>query len=459
MLRNNCAHCDETSKLTQRKVFGGINMNISLSVIGLVIAIIALALLVLKGINIYISAIIASSIALVFSGMPLGTSLVATYSAGFASFISGFFFRYLWGTIFGVLMEKCGAAKSVAHGIVRLFGKKYSVFGIVLANALLSYAAMVPFFVMLPIMVHVFKEANYPRRYIPSLLAFGCGTFANCMPGSAMNLNIISMKSVGLAAGDGFVIGMLGSIVVFIAGMAFFYIALNHALANGEGFDVRPTDAVDFRQGDEALPPFIQAIIPIIVVVVAQNFKWNGSTLVSMETAVFLGCVAAIVIMFKYMQLSKVMSYMSEGAGKTVAILGSVSAMTGFGAVMMSTPAYAAVQEFVTTVDLSPYVSLAIAMNIICACTGSATGAVGVVGPSLGTAFLGKGLPPVAVGRVMAVSGTCFDSVPQNGTIAMIIGDMCHETYKSAYPMVFMLNVVAPICGTIAVIIACSVIY
>lgn len=77
-------------------------MTTSISVLGLVLALLLLAFLCMKSVNLYVAAISASAVAIIFSGMPLGETLVGTYGPGFASFISGFF-----SDIYGARFLEC----------------------------------------------------------------------------------------------------------------------------------------------------------------------------------------------------------------------------------------------------------------------------------------------------------------------------------------------------------------
>lgn len=434
-----------------------------LSVLGLVLALVVLGLLCMRGVNIYISAIAASAIAVIFSGLPLGQAMIGTYAPGFASFISNYFFRYLWGTIFGILMEKCGAAHAVANGIIRVFGRKYSLIALPIAVALLAYSGMsgtVSVFVVLPIFLRVFKECNLPKRFIPGLFLFGAGTFINCAPGSAQNLNVIATRSVGLDPAAGVGVGLVGSITVFVLGIVWTYYVVSRAQKHGEVYVANNKGALSGNENTgENLPPLLLALVPMLIVIFCINFKPGGSALVSVETAVFLGCVATPILMYRYTDLNLLLPQLGDGANKSITMLGATCAMSGFGAVIMATPAYGALVDFALGMNLSPYITLTIAMSIICACTASATAAVSVVGPSLGATFVNMGLNPEAVARVMAISATGFDSMPQNGTIVVVINSLCGETYKDAYPYVFTMNVLIPLIGTMATIIACTIVY
>lgn len=437
-------------------------MTTSISVLGLVLALLLLAFLCMKSVNLYVAAISASAVAIIFSGMPLGETLVGTYGPGFASFISGYFFRYLWGTVFGVLMEKCGAAHAVANGIIKVFGRRYCLVALPIAVAVLAYSGMsgtVSVFVVLPIFLRVFKAANLPRRYIPGLFLFGAGTFINCAPGSAQNLNIIATRSVGLDPAAGVLVGLVGSITVFVLGILWTIFVVGRATARGETYVDREDDKVIDRGTDVRTPPVLLALIPMLIVIFCINFSIDGSNVFSVETGVFLGCLSTPILMFRYTDFKTLLKQVGEGAEKSLTMLGATSAMTGFGMVIMATPAYETLTNFALNLNMSPLITLAIAMSIICACTASATSAAGIVGPTLGPTFVNMGVNPVAVARVMAISATGFDSVPQNGTIVMVINVLCGETYKNAYPYVFVMNLVIPLIGTAATILACTVVY
>jgi len=56
----------------------------------------------------------------------------------------------------------------------------------------------------------------------------------------------------------------------------------------------------------------------------------------------------------------------------------SVASLVGFGAVIASLPAFAAVRDWVLAIEGSPLVSLAVATNVLAALTGWASG--GIVG-------------------------------------------------------------------------------
>lgn len=138
----------------------------SLSIIGIIVALICLMILVYKKVNIILASIICCLITAFFSGLPLLTSLKESYMPGFAEFIINNFLIFAFSALFGKLMEVSGAAASFAKMMYSVLGTKYSVFGCMIATSLLVYGGVSNFvivFTMFPIFRSVFKKADLPH--------------------------------------------------------------------------------------------------------------------------------------------------------------------------------------------------------------------------------------------------------------------------------------------------------
>ena len=114
----------------------------SLSIIGIIVALICLMILVYKKVNIILASIICCLITAFFSGLPLLTSLKESYMPGFAEFIINNFLIFAFSALFGKLMEVSGAAASFAKMMYSVLGTKYSVFGCMIATSLLVYGGV-----------------------------------------------------------------------------------------------------------------------------------------------------------------------------------------------------------------------------------------------------------------------------------------------------------------------------
>ena len=96
-----------------------------LSLIGIIIGLAVLVVLVMKGINIYVVAFIASIIVAVFGRMNLYEALKTDYIASFASFVQNYWLIFLTGALMGKIYEITNGAKSIARVIVKLFGNTH----------------------------------------------------------------------------------------------------------------------------------------------------------------------------------------------------------------------------------------------------------------------------------------------------------------------------------------------
>ena len=76
-----------------------------LSLVGIIIGLAVLVVLVMKGINIYVVAFIASIIVAVFGRMNLYEALKTDYMASFASFVQNYWLIFLTGALMGKIYE------------------------------------------------------------------------------------------------------------------------------------------------------------------------------------------------------------------------------------------------------------------------------------------------------------------------------------------------------------------
>ena len=73
-------------------------------------------------------------------------------------------------------------------------------------------------------------------------------------------------------------------------------------------------------------------------------------------------------------RLSGVRETIDSGANASVLPVLSVASLVGVGAVVAAVPAFAIVREWVLSIEGGPLVSLAVAINLLSALTGSASG-------------------------------------------------------------------------------------
>jgi H+/gluconate symporter-like permease len=430
--------------------------SIILSLVGILIAFILLVIFIMKGINIYVTALICSSIVAVTGGINLYEGLQSNYLGGFVGFFQKYFLMFLAGTIMGKAYEVTNGAKAIANMIVSKFGHKMALISIPLACGIISYGGVSVFvasFAVFPIALEVFKQAGYPRRFIPAALTFGCSTFAMVAPGAPQIHNIIPTSVLGTDLMAGTVVGFISSGAILLIGSVILVRVVNKAMASGETFVAKP---VDVFHEDAEYPSGILALIPLIVTILIINIKVNGETLVPIEAGVFLGAILVIIMLNKYQDNSKILFHLGEASKMSIVSITNTCAVVGFGSIVKAASAFPVVVESMVNIPGPDYVGIALGTTVIAGITGSASGGLGIAAPLLAPVYLAKGAVAGAIHRTMTISSAALDSLPHNGYIVTVTNGLCNETHKDAYGLIFWLTVVTPAIGTVIAVILFS---
>ncbi|MBK5242166.1 GntP family permease [Clostridium sp.] len=427
-----------------------------ISILGIIFALALMIFLIMKGVNIYIVAILCSSIVALTGNLNLYTALKGNYMAGFVNFFQNYFLIFLTGTIMGKVMEITNGAKSIAKMIVRTFGTKMALISIPLACGIISYGGVSVFvaaFAVFPIALEVFRESNYPRRFIPAALTFGCSTFAMVAPGAPQIQNAIPATALGTSLMSGAVVGFISSGVILVIGCIVLMKMVNKANKNGEIFVANPTDV--FKEEDK-YPNGMLALVPLIITILLINIKIDGKPLLPLEAGVFLGSMLVLVLLNKHQDNSKIVHHLGEACKTSVSAIANTCAVVGFGAVVKATLAFPVVVNAMVNMPGPVYASAAIGTTVIAGMTGSASGGLGIAVPILGPVFIAKGAAAAALHRVMTISSSALDSLPHNGYIVTVTNGLCNESHKNAYVPIFWLTVVIPSIGTVIAVMLFS---
>ncbi|MEH6756179.1 MAG: GntP family permease [Parasphingorhabdus sp.] len=445
-----------------------------LSAIGLIGGLALLIYMTVKGVNILIAGPVAAAIVAATSGLawlpPLAIEgapdFATAYMDGFVGFFKSWFFMFLLGAIFGEIMGASGAAASVAHWIVEKIGIKHAVLAVVAACAVLTYGGVSVFIVAFSVYslaVHLFREANLPRRFIPAALAFGSVTFTMTSAGSPEIQNLIPMEYLGTTAYAGWQVSLVIAVLMAIAGHFWLNWMVKRAVAKGETFVGRETDDANIDYSN--LPAPILCLLPLVAVLaVFLIFQYPQnmgplSTILPQSSLDKWALVAAlasgglVAIAVGYQKLPAMPEAFSRGATSAVVAITNTCAVVGFGAVAKLSPAFQEALMMVQNIPGSPLIGAAVAVTVIAGLTGSASGGQSIALPLIAPHYLDMGAQPDELHRVVAISSGALDSLPHNGYVVTTIRAVCGETHKDAYGAVGALTVVIPVIGTIAAVI------
>jgi H+/gluconate symporter-like permease len=426
-----------------------------LSMIGLVGALALMIVLTMRGMSLFIATPLCALVVALSSDIALlaplaaegQANLVNAYMGGFTGFIANWFFMFLLGSIFGKLMEDSGAADSVSRWVTSHLGMKRAALAIVAACAVLTYGGVSLFvvaFSVYPMALALFREADLPRRFIPASLAFGSVTFTMTSAGSPEIQNWIPIQYLDTTPYAAWEASLITAVFMAIFGYWWLARMLRGAKARGERFEARSNDPDSNRS---VLPHPALATIPLAVVLIV-SFLWHDELQTSaLIVALLAGSIAAWLVNQRHIaHLGRTLGDASTGA---LIAIGNTAAVVGFGAVAKLAPAFEVAVDAVTHLPGSPIVSAAVAVSLIAAMTGSASGGQAIALPILAPHFLAEGANPEQLHRAVAISSGGLDSLPHNGYVVTTIRAICGETHQAAYPAVAAMTVIVPLLGLI----------
>ncbi len=434
--------------------------------------------LVVRGKSIFVVAPLCALIAVTLSGVDPIVQMNEAYMTGFADYVKRFYLIFTLGAVFGKLMDESGAAVTIARTVGQRLGKNQACLAVVLACAVLTYGGVSLFvvgFSVYPLAVHLFRSANLPRRFIPAAIAFGSITFTMTSAGSPEIQNLIPIKylvssTTGESLTDaraGWPVSLIVALLMFVIGQWYLERAIQRDIKSGLGFEVRDTDRV--QTPDASGPAFLISILPLLVTVLTLNLLpslcrgFASSWLSSERTptlhailsrfpedgtlAIFLGVIAGTIVMRR--RLKDVWKCFGDGFFNGFLAVGSTSAVVGFGTAVKTLSSFELVVNWVTKIPGDPLIGAAIAVAVIAAIAGSASGGQAIALPVIKPIYVDQlGVAPRALHRIVAISSGTLDSLPANGYVVMLIHNICGETHSRAYGPIFVTTVLIPALGT-----------
>jgi H+/gluconate symporter-like permease len=158
--------------------------------------------------------------------------------------------------------------------------------------------------------------------------------------------------------------------------------------------------------------------------------------------ALLAGCLATAAMCWSFRRDSG--RAIAEGSTGALIAIGNTAAVVGFGAVAKASPAFMLSVGYVTALPGSGVATAAIAVSLIAAMTGSASGGQAIALPILAPLYLGQGVDPDQLHRSVAISSGVLDSMPHNGYVVTTIRAICKETHAAAYGPMGALTVIVP---------------
>lgn len=306
-------------------------------------------------------------------------------------------------------------------------------------------SSFVLIFCVYPIAVRLFAKANMSKRLLPAVFCYSVWTVATVAPGSAQAPNLIPTQYLGTSAMAGLLPGYVFAVTVGVIDTVFIMICARRLTARNIVFE--DTEIQSDLQGD-SMPGLIPALIPLVVIILSFNLlDWEA------ELALFVGVFLAIILFFPRLKVNEWVDVLSKGASTSVGVLVNTAVIVGFGTVVIQTPLYSFVLEWVSGASINPYLLAAIAANLFALILGSATSSVNLSIQTLGPVFMAYGAQGYNIGyihRILSQAAMGLDSLPHCGALLAVF-NVCGMDHKRSYSYVGFCTVLCPLVVTFCI--------
>ena len=431
----------------------------NLGILVLLLALLLFGLLAFKQINALILAPLVTIFVIVCSGMPILSSLKELFMPAASAYVTSYFLVFFVGALFGAVYQHTGAAESISKTLAGLCKGKFVAPIIMTITGILTFGGVsgfVVFFVIYPIALNMFKEANLTRRLIPGAISAGCWTWSMYGPGSPSIQNVIAMNSLGTPSTAALVPSVIAAVASYV--LIFLWLEMRSRNFTKKGitfndstlkFQLSPEEMA--MDEDKDLPNFWIAMIPIIAILVS----FNGFKL-PVETAVFLGVALATILMWKRVgTINGWIAVFNEGAANSGVSILNTAIVVGFGGVVKQTQGFTDLVEVLKTLNMPALVFVMITVAICAGACGSASGGMGVAFNALTDTYIALGANLEHVHRIAAIAAGTLDSLPHQGAQITLLG-ICKLTHGEAYFDIFVTQIVIPFISCFVFIIFAS---
>ncbi|MFG0454653.1 GntP family permease [Shewanella mangrovisoli] len=444
-------------------------MNLVLILIG-VIAFIVIATSKFK-LHPFLTLILAAFIAAFAYGLPSG-DIAKTITTGFGNILGYIGLVIVLGTIIGIILEKSGAAITMADVVIKVLGKRFPT----LTMSIIGYLVSIPVFCDSGfVILNSLKQSMANRMKVSSVsmsVALATGlyathTFVPPTPGP-----IAAAGNLGLESNLGLVIGV-GLLVAAVAALAGMFWANRFASVepDGEGAEELKAQAADFealKQSYGTLPSPLKAFAPIFVPILLiclgsiANFPsapLGKEGLFSLfvflgqpVNALLIGLFLSLLLLKSDNKIAEFSERISQGLVAAAPIILITGAGGAFGAVLKATPIGDFLGSSLSALGVGIFMPFIVAAALKSA-QGSSTVALvatsALVAPMLGDIGLGSDMGRVLT--VMAIGAGAMTVSHANDSFFWVVTQFSRMSVKQAYKAQTMATLIQGITAMLTV--------
>ncbi len=419
----------------------------------------------------FLTLILAAFIGAFAYGLP-SSDIAKTITTGFGGILGGIGLVIILGTIIGIILEKSGAAITMADVIIKVLGKRFPT----LTMSIIGYLVSIPVFCDSGfVILNSLKQSMANRMKVSSVsmsVALATGlyathTFVPPTPGP-----IAAAGNLGLESNLGLVIGV-GLVVAAVAALAGMLWANRFAQVepDGEGAQELKTQAEDFetlKQSYGTLPSPFKAFAPIFVPILLiclgsiANFpsaplgkEGLFTVLVFLGqpvNALMIGLFLSLLLLKSDNKIAEFSERISQGLVAAAPILLITGAGGAFGAVLKATPIGQYLGATLSALGIGIFMPFVVAAALKSA-QGSSTVALvttsALVAPMLSTIGLDSEMGRVLT--VMAIGAGAMTVSHANDSFFWVVAQFSRMSVKQAYKAQTMATLIQGVTSMLAV--------
>jgi len=321
-------------------------------------------------------------------------------------------------------------------------------------------------FAVYPFAAEMFRQGDIPKRLMPCTIALGAFSFTmDALPGTPQIQNIIPTTFFNTTTWAAPVLGLIGSIFVFVVGIVYIESRRRSAQKRGEGYGTELLNEPEPFEEKDLPNPWI-ALAPLVVVGVmnfvltqlvpraygaSHEVNLGGHAIVTkvgplaaiwaVEGALLLGILTVFVFAWRPVLAKFADGSKAAVAGALLAALNTASEY-GFGGVVALLPGFEMVSAALRAIP-NPLVNEAVTVTVLAGITGSASGGMSIALAAMSDEFIAAAqaanIPLEVFHRVAAMASGGMDTLPHNGAVITLLA-VTGLTHRQAYGDVFVIT-------------------
>ena len=431
--------------------------SVALSAVLFVVSFVVLMILVMKGVNLIPAAIIGGIIlSFGVEGGPIN-ALFTLYSGAAGGFCSNLIIAFMFGGAFSACMIGTGSDVVLGRVLINKFGTQFAIFALAIFVAICGFVGIQSW----PFLAAVFafslmKAADLPLNVACVTMVGINSAFSFMFPGSPTIGNLIASQALGTTMYDGALIGVVMCVVQVVLVLLYVEYALVRKYRKaGVGYTPSPTEAGMRADAanlpEDQMPSFVEAIIPLLVVIVgcpvlqfALKFASTPATVIA-QAAAILVCVLLNIKRGFHKRLA---GAVTNGCLQSSMPLLSVCAIVGYSTLVSNTAFFNAAMGTISNMSTSPYIMVVVGTALFAALSADSMGGIsGAVG-TVCTKAIAAGANPGLVHRLTLAAATTFDSMPFSSMLNVTMGFL-GLTHKDVYKQIAIVQIGATSIATI----------